>query len=80
MGYILLGLLMTSILLGGYCGFMLGGLVGCFLCSVDVVLVLLGLMYFAYITGQRQIAEKIKEQSKQTVPNYDRWHDMREEP
>lgn len=80
MGYILFGLLMTSILLGGYCGFMLGGLVGYFLFSADAVLVLLGLMYFAYTTGQRQIAEKIKEQSKQTVPNYDRWHDMREEP
>lgn len=80
MGYFLFGLLMASILLGGYCGFMLGGLVGYFLFSVDAAMVLLGLMYFAYTTGQKQIAEKIKEQSKQTVPNYDRWHDMREEP
>lgn len=80
MGYIILGLFATSILLGGYCGFILGGLVGYFLFSTDVVLVLFGLIYLAYTVGQRQIMEKIKKQSKQTVPNYDKWHDMREEP
>lgn len=80
MNYFLTGLFLASVMLGCYCGFMLGGIVGYFLFAINVAMVLIGLIAAAYTAGQKQVMAKVEKMSKQTVPSYDAWHDTREEP
>lgn len=74
-----------SVILGGYCGLQMGGLVGYFLFAANAALVLLVLIFAAYSAGQKHILNEAEQRMKaanefrRETPGYDPRHDMRED-